>query len=143
MPPLMPPRTPRLKLPRHAVTAVLVSHDGARWLPEALAALAGQTRPPQQVVAVDTGSVDHSRELLAGTLGASAVLEWPRETSLGAAVQAGLDAFVGAPPPPQVRGEAIEWVWILHDDCAPDPDALEALLQRAEDSPSATVIGPK
>ncbi|WP_410100555.1 hypothetical protein, partial [Streptomyces sp. PAL114] len=30
------------EFPRHVVTAVLVSHDGARWLPDALAGLLGQ-----------------------------------------------------------------------------------------------------
>ncbi|NEA04743.1 hypothetical protein G3I28_36415, partial [Streptomyces sp. SID10116] len=37
--------------PRHIVTAVLVSHDGARWLPDALAGLLGQERPVQNAVA--------------------------------------------------------------------------------------------
>ena len=35
------------------VTALLVSHDGARWLPAVLAGLSGQTRPVDRVVAVD------------------------------------------------------------------------------------------
>ena len=30
------------EFPRHVVTAVLVSHDGARWLPDALAGLPGK-----------------------------------------------------------------------------------------------------
>ena len=58
MPAKPPPKTARLAFSRHAVTVVLVSHDGASWLPDTLAALAAQTRPPQRVVAVDTGSTD-------------------------------------------------------------------------------------
>ena len=38
------------------VTAVIVSHDGALWLPEVVAALSSQTRRLDQIVAVDTGS---------------------------------------------------------------------------------------
>ncbi|MER6923666.1 hypothetical protein ABT314_32710, partial [Streptomyces spiralis] len=38
------------EFPRHVVTAVLVSHDGARWLPDALAGLLGQERPVQYAV---------------------------------------------------------------------------------------------
>jgi len=53
----MPPRSRRLPFPDHAVTAVLVSHDGAAWLADCTAGLAAQTRPPQRVVAVDTGVV--------------------------------------------------------------------------------------
>ena len=59
------------------------------------------------------------------------------------AIQAGLDAFAGAPAPPGVGAGATEWVWVLHDDCAPQPDALHHLLERADASPSAVVIGPK
>ena len=50
------------------VTALLVSHDGARWLPAVLDGLADQTRPLDHVVAVDTGSTDESVALLGGRL---------------------------------------------------------------------------
>src|SRR5919107_1540007 len=117
----MPPRSPRPQFPGHNVTAVLVVHDGARWLPDCLAALAAQTRPPQRVVAVDTRSADGAVGLLPGALGEAAVVPMPRDTGLGDAIQAGLDAFIGAPAPPGPRGSAgTEWVWVLHDDCAPD-----------------------
>ena len=36
-----------------------------------------------------------------------------------------------------------EWVWILHDDANPEPDALAALLAAAEEHPDADVLGPK
>ena len=140
----MPPKTSRLKFARHSVTTVLVCHDGARWLPTSLAALAAQTRPPQRVVAVDTSSSDDSRHLLAESLGATAVLTAPRGIGLGEAVQLGLDAFAGAPAPPEVVStRSQEWVWVLHDDSAPAPNALDRMLARAEESPSASVIGPK
>jgi GT2 family glycosyltransferase len=137
------PKTPRLALSRHAVTVVLVSHEGQAWLPETLEGLAVQTRPPQRVVAVDTGSQDESAALLAGALGDSAVLRLPATAGLGAAIQAGLDAFTGAPPPPGIDADAVEWIWVLHDDSAPEPDALERLLERVDNSPSVTVAGPK
>jgi GT2 family glycosyltransferase len=143
MPAKTSPDTARLALPRHAVTVVLVSHDGATWLPDTLAALAGQTRPPQRVVAVDTGSRDSSPAVLADALGESAVIHRPGDTGLGAAIQAGLDAFTGAPPPPGIDTDAVDWVWVLHDDSAPDPDALERLLERVDASPSVSAVGPK
>jgi len=43
---------------KHRVTAVLVSHNGAVWLPEVVAALTSQTRPIDLITAVDTGSQD-------------------------------------------------------------------------------------
>lgn len=139
----MPPRTRRNRLTPHAVTAVVISHDGAAWLPDCLAGLAAQTCPPQRVVAVDTGSRDDSVRLLSDKLGASAVVNRPRATGLGAAIQAGLEAFSGAPAPSDVDADAAEWIWVLHDDCAPDPDALQTLLARATECPTAAVIGPK
>src|SRR5947209_4200281 len=139
----MPPRSRCLPFPAHAVTTVRVSHDGAAWLADCTAGLAAQTRPPQRVVAVDTGSTDDSVGVLTAALGESTVLTRPRTTGLGEAIQAGLDAFAGAPAPPRVSAGAKDWVWVLHDDCAPQPDALHALLERADSSPSAVLVGPK
>lgn len=157
------------ELPRHVVTAVLVAHDGARWLPNALSGLLAQDRPVQDVIAADTGSADDSAQLLAGSLGAQRVLHLARRTSFGAAVDeaaraAGrltaeqlpyLQRASGWDPvsrswnddaydePDHPHGEPVEWLWLLHDDCEPEPGALAALLRTADSSPSAAVIGPK
>jgi GT2 family glycosyltransferase len=111
-----------------------VAHDGARWLPEVLAALTALTVRPRTVVAVDTGSTDGSADLLRAALGQECVHVLPRETGYGAAVEQGL-ALAG--------GDPTAWVWLLHDDAAPAPDCLAALLAHAQASPSAAVLGPK
>jgi GT2 family glycosyltransferase len=116
------------------VTALLVSHDGERWLAATLDALSRQTRPVDRVVAVDTGSADASPALLRERLGADAVVGVPASTGYGAAVVAGLAAVPGS--------VADEWVWLLHDDSAPAPDALEQLLAVATTEP-VSVLGPK
>ena len=143
----MPSRSVRPAFPRHLVTAVLVSHDGERWLRRSLAALESQTRPAQRAVAVDTGSHDASVRILAAGLGASRIVHADRQTGFGAAIQLGLEAYRGAPLPPHgpraEDGEPVEWVWILHDDSAPDPTCLEALLARADASPHLAVLGAK
>lgn len=36
-----------------------------------------------------------------------------------------------------------DWVWILHDDCAPKPGCLNALLEYAEEGRTIGVVGPK
>jgi GT2 family glycosyltransferase len=132
--------------PRHVVTAVLVAHDGERWLPTTLNAVMTQRRPVQRFVAVDTGSVDDSRLLLERAVGAPSVLTAPRRFGFGAAVQLAVSAFEHAPDLASTRsdaGEPVEWLWLLHDDSAPSPTALEAMLELADDMPSAGVIGPK
>ncbi|MEX2289299.1 MAG: glycosyltransferase [Mycobacteriales bacterium] len=110
---------------------MIVAHDGSRWLPEALAALAAQTVRPARVIAVDTGSSDGSANLLRRATGH--VLELSPTTGYGSAVAAALAAL------PADTG----WVWLLHDDCAPDASALEALLTQARRQPDAAVLGPK
>ncbi|MDX3230872.1 glycosyltransferase [Streptomyces sp. ME19-01-6] len=155
--------------PRHVVTAVLVAHDGARWLPDALAGLLGQERPVQSVVAADTGSADDSAQLLADALGPDRVLHLARRSGFGTAVaEAVRGAEVLGPDelpylkrpsgwdpvnrtwrddaydmPELPHGEPVQWLWLLHDDCAPAPDALAELLRVADDHPRAAIVGPK
>lgn len=116
------------------VTVLLVSHDGARWLPPVLEGLKEQTRPVDRAVAVDTGSKDGSADLLRGLLQDESVLELPGSTSYPAAVAHALEQV------PEVEGE---WVWLLHDDSRPAPDALEQLLRAADEHPEAAILGPK
>lgn len=118
----------------HHVTAILVVHDGAIWLPEVVASLASQTRPIDHTLAVDTGSQDASLKLLKNARVASVSL--PRDTGFGVAVSAGLETL------PARSGEN-EWIWLIHDDCAPQPGALEALLNAVEDRPHVAIAGPK
>ena len=44
---------------------------------------------------------------------------------------------------PRPTGADTEWVWLLHDDANPPPDALAALLAAAAADPDADVLGPK
>ncbi|OIV38631.1 hypothetical protein BIV57_05115 [Mangrovactinospora gilvigrisea] len=207
---------------------MLVTHNGARWLPTALAGVLGQDRPVQRIVPVDTGSEDDSPRLLAETFGEPAVLHLARRTGFGAAVDAAVRATPAlrqdqlpwqlsghydpdtgdwTPQPgygypqaapaagpgtdpaagPEGAGHAepddhlaqlaaigrtadrdaprsvsldpgagpVEWLWLLHDDCSPEPDALRRLLRVAETGTAAhagvadpnagrtAVVGPK
>ncbi|HEY8046386.1 MAG TPA: glycosyltransferase [Streptosporangiaceae bacterium] len=132
---------------QHVVTAVIVAHDGAAWLPRIAEALLGQTRPVQRVVAVDTGSRDRSGAVLAELLGRSVVFGMDRRTGYGAAIAHALRhraANTNVPGPAGLApGERTEWVWLLHDDSEPAPDALEQLLRGAAEARSSAVLGPK
>ncbi len=128
----------------HHVTAVLVAHDGGRWLPAVLTALSRSTRRPERVVAVDTGSLDDTPDLLARAQRAGLVdrvVTVARDSGFGAAVAAGLATGSGSGRPTEAG--ALQWVWLLHDDSAPAPTALEELLRTSDRSPSADVLGPK
>ncbi|MFE9442609.1 glycosyltransferase [Streptomyces sp. NPDC006602] len=162
------------EFPRHVVTAVLVSHDGARWLPDALAGLLGQERPVQFAMGADTGSADDSAQLVTHALGADRVLHLARRTGFGQAVEeAGRMAPVLTPDdlpylkrpsgwdpvtrtwrddaydlPELPHGDPVQWLWLLHDDCAPEPDALAQLLRVVDTEyelgrDDVAVVGPK
>ena len=117
------------------ITALLVSHNGDRWLPAVLSGIAQSTRRPDQVRAVDTGSTDGSPGLLEAAFG-SAVVSLDPDTPYAAAVRAGLRSAPTAEPD--------EWVWLLHDDSNPAPQALAALAAAAATAPpDVAVLGPK
>ncbi|GAA0966305.1 glycosyltransferase family 2 protein [Actinocorallia libanotica] len=126
---------------RHVVTAVLVAHDGARWLPETLKALLTQSRRIQRLVVVDTGSTDKGPAVIAGVVGPGNLLTLDRDVPFAEAVARALEQPaahipIGVP-------DAVEWVWILHDDSAPAPRALEHLLAEADADPHIGLVGPK
>ncbi|MFL9658576.1 glycosyltransferase [Streptomyces sp. PB17] len=167
-----PAATP--EFPRHVVTAVLVAHDGARWLPDALAGLLGQERPVQYAVAADTGSADDSSRLVADALGDDRVLHLARRTGFGQAVEEAARTVPVLTPedlpylrrpsgwdpvtrswrddaydmPELPHGEPVQWLWLLHDDCAPEPEALAQLLRVVDTEyelgrDDVAVVGPK
>jgi GT2 family glycosyltransferase len=129
--------------PQHVVTAVIVAHDGAVWLPHGISALQEQTRPVQRVVAVDTGSRDRSGSILSSGLGHGVVFGMDRPTGYAAAVRRAVAHRAASAPVAGGRSEQVEWLWLLHDDCEPAPDALEQLLRGAAETPTAAVLGPK
>jgi len=142
------PRT-RPRSPAAHVTAVVVAHNGARWLGEVLASLRSQSRPLDRIIAADTGSRDDGADLLRDALGVGCVVTLEGTVGFGAAVAAALagpgrttraadgsgDLFDG--------GASTQWLWLIHDDCAPDPDALAQLLNAAASAPDIAVAGPK
>ena len=98
------------------VSVLLVSHNGARWLPAVLAGVEQQTHPPDRLVALDTGSDDDSVGILRRA-GAWDVHQVANFDSYGEVVRAGLDLI------PVSSGSEPDWVWLLHDDSSPDPNA--------------------
>ena len=119
----------------HRVTAILVVHDGALWLPEVVASIASQSRSADQIIAIDTGSIDASPKLLKGAR--IPTLTAPRDLGFGSAIAQGVEKL------PAIVSGAHEWLWILHDDCAPTQNALEKLLEAVIDRPQVVMAGPK
>ncbi len=115
-----------------SVAAILVSHDGATWLPKVLSAMATLDHAPNAWHAVDVSSTDGSADLLRQSFGAERITYAPSGTGFGQAVRLGL-----------AEVERTDWVWLLHDDVAVTPGTLSALLDEATSDDDIAVVGPK
>ncbi len=113
-----------------SVAAVVVSHAKPDYLKSTISGVTAQSLRPKHTILVETASDPESMELARA---AGLQLITPGNLSLGAAVSAAIAAL------PKDFG----WIWLLHDDSAPEMGALYALAQAAEISPSVAIIGPK
>ncbi|GII99305.1 GT2 family glycosyltransferase [Sediminihabitans luteus] len=114
------------------VTAVVVTRGRTPYLPETLAAVRAQTSPPDDVVVVDVGTSPSTRDHRGLHLDDARFVPAPHARSVGQAVDA---ALADAGPP--------TWLWILHDDSAPETEALARLVDAVEHSSATAVAGPK
>ncbi len=118
------------------VLVVLVVRDAVEWLRECLAALAAQTYPRLAVLAVDDGSADGSYELLVQALGERRVVRQASSVGLARSFDAALRLPVSA--------EA-DFLLLMHDDSAPDPEAVARLVEatRMKGVERVGVVGAK
>lgn len=116
---------------KQTVTAVLIAHDEPEYLKVSIAALQAQTRLPEQILLIDTSTNDGC-SAIAQAAGIQQIIRLAHKSSLAKIVS-------------EARAHAQDsaWLWLLHDDSAPQPTALENLLLATEISPSVVVAGPK
>ncbi|MFD1715646.1 glycosyltransferase [Amnibacterium flavum] len=118
---------------RGSVTAVVVARKAGEYLGHTLAALADQTRTPDQIIVVELGADPRSSAPLPPNVQR---VVGPDHFGFGEAVLSATRLMAPA------QGEG-EWLWLLAADSAPEPGALQALLGEIEISPSVAVAGPK
>jgi GT2 family glycosyltransferase len=129
------PRPAPVDLRGQRVTAILVARNGAEWLTDTLTALSRLTLRPAHIIAVDNGSTDRSPEILEAARRAGIVdtlLRGHASASFGEAVAQATAEF----------RPGNHWIWLLHDDGAPDPNALTHLLTLALRTPNLAVAVP-
>jgi GT2 family glycosyltransferase len=102
-----------------SVLVVLVAGDAVGWVRDSLSALAAQTYPRVAVLAVDDGSTDGTHRVLRQALGEERVVRHDERLGLAASV-----AEVAALP----VAAAADFLLLLHDDAAPDDDAVARLV---------------
>lgn len=116
------------------VTAAVVIHDADDFFVATSQAVANQTRKPDRVLIVDSGTNPESavnRER-SEALGFD-YIRVSQDSNLQDSIQAALSA----------SNHPGQWLWILHDDSAPEPTALQELIAAIELSPSVAIAGPK
>lgn len=114
------------------VGAVLVSHNGARWLPKVLASFSNMFHAPTAWQVVDVSSTDGSADLLRDSFGNDRITYAPSGTGFGEAVRLGVAEL------PET-----DWIWLLHDDASVLPGTLSGLLDTATSAPDIAAVGPK
>lgn len=116
------------------VTAVVVIHDADEFFVATSQAVASQTRKPDRILVIDSGSNadSNTNRERSETLGFDYV-RVGSDSKLQESIQAAISA----------SNNPGQWLWILHDDSAPAPTALQELLAAIELSPSVAIAGPK
>ena len=110
------------------LSVVVVSHNSARTLERCLA---GVARHGYEVVVVDSASADGSPDLVRRLFPEVRLIELDRNLGYGSANNVGIQATAG------------EHVLVLNPDAWPIGDAIERLLEVAEASPRAAIVGPR
>jgi GT2 family glycosyltransferase len=118
-----------------SVTAVVVTRGRTRYLPHTLDAVRAQSVGPDAVVVVDVAASQAMSEYQELQLGGARFLAAPHAHTFGQAVDIAL-ASRGTDDPPT-------WIWLLHDDSAPEPGALAEQLRAVEHSNAVAVAGAK
>ena len=122
-------RSPAAQLPADPrVTVVVCTYNGGRTLGQCLRSLEALDYPDYEVIVVDDGSTDDTRDVLARFPGVRAIHQPNR--GLSVARNVGLHAASG------------EVVAYTDDDCFADPDWLSHLVYQLQSTGAAGVGGP-
>lgn len=105
-----------------SITAIIPTYNRARYLPESVSSVLGQTLSPAQVIVVDDGSSDNTREVVAGF---GPRIQYIAKENGGKSSALNLTL-------PHATGE---FIWIFDDDDIAEPDALEKLFHALQENP--------
>lgn len=109
------------------IVAVIVTYNRKALLEKCLLAVADQTQPTHSVIVVDNASTDGTGQWLSNWmprhLPNSHKLTLPENTGGAGGFHEGIKAAYAS---------GADWVWLMDDDCIPEPDCLERLLAGRE-----------
>ncbi|MSS83845.1 glycosyltransferase [Actinomycetaceae bacterium WB03_NA08] len=127
----------KIALPR--VLAIVVARGSSENLTEIIESIAASKKQPTTLIVANVDAPADSHDIarhLRELFGTRAwVVDLPAVKNFGEAIRATLtsDSIVGT----------YTYMWLLHDDTKPHPEALEALVMRAERGGTIAAVGPK
>ena len=126
------------------IVAVLVTHDGSATLRRTVTAVAAQTQPGIELIAVDNASDDGTGDLLVDLLGPDRVILSDSDLGVPSAIDLALDTLdaqdlrLGRPGP-----RSDDLILLLHDDLELERDAVERLVTALAADERVAIVGPK
>jgi GT2 family glycosyltransferase len=114
------------------IAAVVLAHDQPEYLAVTLQALANQSLQPNSILVVDS-SLNQDCESLVHEHSNFGYQRINPDSTLPLALEHAIGSFENQPT----------WIWLLHDDSAPQKTALAELMATAEKSASVALVGPK
>lgn len=115
------------------VLAVVVGHNGERWIDDCLRSISAQVYPSLRVMVVDSASDHPAEPLVRRHLPRAEYLRLDNDSGFGAAANSGLEASRHAP--------GADYFLFLHDDVAMEPECLSRLVATAVSTKAALVGG--
>jgi GT2 family glycosyltransferase len=117
--------------PARSLSAVVLSYNGRALLAVVLPSLERQTQPAQELIVVDNGSTDGTREWLAENWPRVKVVHLPRNIGVAAALNRGVAAATG------------EYVALLNNDLELTPEWLAEMAAGLDRHPEAASVACK
>jgi len=131
--------------------AILVTSGVSPYLNQTLTALALQTRTPQLILVVNVEATSASTADLQALVQASGLtalshtelINAPEAMNFGQAVARAVELIESGHYRSHVNTNTPLWLWLLHDDSAPQVDCLENLQSATANARSVAMAGPK
>jgi rhamnopyranosyl-N-acetylglucosaminyl-diphospho-decaprenol beta-1,3/1,4-galactofuranosyltransferase len=117
--------------PAPRVVAVVVTWNRRDLLLESLAAVLGQDRPPDAVIAVDNASTDGTADAVRAGFPAVRLATLAQNTGGAGGFAYGLALALA---------DGADLVWLMDDDTVPEPGALRALLAARDQAPGGRPV---
>ena len=103
------------------ITAVIVTYNRLELLKSCLQSVQGQSRKPEEIIVINNGSTDNTKEWLS----AQNVTTYTKENNGGAG---GFSYGIKT-----AYNNGTDWIWLMDDDVFPANDALQQLVNALED----------